>query len=309
MSTTGQTRLVGVFGYPVGHSVSPQMHNAAFRHLGMDWCYVPFAVAPDDLERALRALPALGIIGVNVTVALKELALRAMDEVAPPADLVGAVNTVHCRGGKLVGYNTDVAGFTRSLVERGEKMVNRTVVVLGAGGAARAAVVALAQMGAARIWVVARRLAQGAHTAELARRAAPSVAAAAVKWEESGVRSAVAAADVLINATSMGMHPRHAQPAPVPARWLREGTLVYDMVYNPPRTRLLAGALKRGCRAVGGLRMLVLQGAESFAVWTRRRAPVEVMQEAAARALKTQTGGAGAKLRPRQAGKGGPGAK
>jgi len=287
MNITGQTKLVGVFGYPIGHSVSPQMHNAAFRHLGMDWLYVPFAVAPDNLERALRALPALGMAGVNVTIPLKELALAAVDEVMPPANLVGAVNTVHCRDAKLVGYKTDVAGFTRSLVEHGEDLAGRTVVILGAGGAARAAVVALAQMGAARIWVVALQveLERGARTAELARRADREAVGAVIEWKRPALRAAVAQADALVNATPIGMYPHHEQPAPVPASWLRPDMLVYDMVYNPPETRLLAGARRRGCRTLGGLRMLVLQGAESFTVWTGRQAPADIMQEAVAGAL------------------------
>jgi shikimate dehydrogenase len=287
MKITGRTTLVGVLGYPVEHSLSPQMHNAAFEHLGLDWCYLPFSVAPDNLEQALRALPALGIVGVNVTIPLKERALRAVDEVVPPADLVGAVNTVHCREGKLVGYNTDVEGFTRSLVERGEDVGGRTVVVLGAGGAARAAVVALAQMGAARVWVVARRLEQGAPTAELARQAQPGTQGAAIAWEESGVRSALAAAQVLVNATPVGMYPRHQEAAPVPQGWLRPEMLVYDMVYNPAETRLLASAEQSGCRVLGGLRMLVLQGAASLTIWTSRHAPVEVMHRALLAALES----------------------
>jgi len=287
MNVTGQTRLVGVFGHPVGHSVSPQMHNAAFAHLGMDWCYLPFAVAPENLEQALRALPALGIAGVNLTIPLKERALPAMDEIIPPADVVEAVNTVDCRAGKLIGYNTDVVGFARSLEERGEEIAERTVVVRGAGGAARAAVVALARMGAARIWVVALQveLERGARTAELARRARAQTLGAAIAWDESALRNALCAADVLVNATPIGMHPHHEAPPPVPPECLRGEMLVYDMVYNPAATRLLREARQRGCRAIGGLRMLVLQGAAAFGIWTGCQAPVEVMQRAVAEAL------------------------
>lgn len=285
MNITGQTRLVGVFGHPVGHSVSPQMHNAAFAHLGMDWCYLAFSVAPSNLEQALRALPALGMAGVNLTIPLKERALPAMDEIVPPADVVEAVNTVVCRAGKLLGYNTDVWAVKESLAERGEDVAGRTAVVLGAGGAARAAVVALAQMGAARVWVVARRLEQGALTAELARRARAQTSGAAIAWEEPALRNALCAGDVLVNATPIGMHPHHEEPPPVSAEWLRGEMLVYDMVYNPAVTRLLVSAGQRGCRVVGGLRMLVLQGAAAFAIWTGREAPVEVMERAAAEAL------------------------
>jgi len=288
MKITAQTTVVGVCGYPIGHTLSPQMHNAAFEHLRMDWCYLPFAVAPDNLEPALRALPALGIVGVNVTIPLKERALCAVDEVVPPANLVGAVNTVHCREGKLIGYNTDVEGFTRSLLERGEDLAGRTVVVLGAGGAARAAVVALAQMGAARIWVVAlpAERERAARTAELARQAKPGTEGAAIAWEESPVRCALAAAEVLVNATPIGMYPRHQEAAPVPQEWLRPEMLVYDMVYNPAKTRLLASAEQGGCRVLGGLRMLVLQGAAAFTIWSGRQAPVEVMHRALVEALE-----------------------
>jgi shikimate dehydrogenase len=287
MNITGKTKLVGLFGYPIGHSVSPQMHNAAFAHLGLDWCYLPFAVAPKDLEQALRALPALGIVGANVTIPHKESALRAVDEVTPVADLVGAVNTVHCQGGKLIGYNTDVAGFTRSLTEAGENLRGRTAVVLGAGGAARAAVVGLAKMGTARIWVAALpvEMERAASAAGLARRAARGAVGAAIEWRRPALRSAVEAAEVLVNATPIGMYPHHTRPAPVPQAWLRKDMLVFDMVYNPVETRLLTGARKRGCRTVGGMRMLVLQGAESFTIWSGQAAPVEVMQEAVAGAL------------------------
>lgn len=285
MNITGQTKLVGVFGYPVGHSLSPHMHNAAFQHLGMDWCYLPFAVAPDNFDQALRALPALNIVGVNMTIPLKQHALRAVDEIVPPADLVGAVNTVHCRDDKLLGYNTDVEAFTRSLTERAEDMTGRTVVVLGAGGAAHGAVVALAQMGAARVWVVARRLEQGARTAELARQARSGAQGAAIAWEKSAVGRAVNAADAVVNATPIGMYPHPEDEPPVRAEWLRPGMLVYDMVYNPSTTGLLARAEERGCRVVGGRRMLVLQGATAFTIWTGRAAPVEVMHDALARAL------------------------
>jgi len=285
MNITGRTTLVGVFGYPVQHTLSPQMHNAAFEHLGLDWCYLPFSVAPENLEQALRALPALGIVGVNVTIPLKERALRAVDEVVPPANLVGAINTIHCRDGKLMGYNTDVEGFTRSLTERGEDPTGRTVLVLGAGGAARAAVVALAQMGAARVWVAARRLAQGARAAELARQAAPGAQGAAVVWEDAPLHSAVAAADAVVNATPIGMYPDVEAPAPIPEDWLRPEMLIYDMVYTPAVTRLLAAARERGCRTVGGLRMLVLQGAAAFTAWTGRAAPDEVMERALRQAL------------------------
>jgi shikimate dehydrogenase len=135
------------------------------------------------------------------------------------------------------------------------------------------------------MWVAARRPEQGARTAELARRAARGAVGAAIEWKRPALRAAVAQADALVNATSIGMHPHHAAPAPVPASWLREGMLIYDMVYNPSDTRLLVAARRRGCRTLGGLRMLVLQGAESFTVWTGRQAPTDIMQEAVAGAL------------------------
>jgi shikimate dehydrogenase len=286
MKITGRTTVVGVFGYPVAHSLSPPMWNAAFEHDGLDWCYVPFAVAPDNVERALRALPALSIVGVNLTIPLKERALAVVDEVVPPADLVGAVNTVSCREGRLIGYNTDVEGFSASLREQGEDLSGATVVVLGAGGAARAAVVALAQMGAARIWVIARRLEQGAPTAELARRARPGVQGAAVAWQEEALHATLPKADAVINATPIGMHPRGGEPPPVAPELLCRGILVYDMVYNPAKTRLLASAQQHGCRVVGGRRMLLFQGAAAYTIWTGRPAPVEVMHRALAAALE-----------------------
>jgi shikimate dehydrogenase len=279
-SISGRTKVLGVFGYPVEHSLSPAMHNAAIAALGLHYVYIPFSVLPDDVGPAIRSLPALGIIGVNLTIPHKERVLPFLDAIAPEAEAVGAVNTVHDDGGRLIGYNTDGEGFSRPLKAQGFDLCGKRAVVLGAGGAARSVVYRLAREGAQTV-LVNRTPARAMRLADEVNRAAGG---AVVEWlaleDVAGLKSALAGAELLVNATSAGMYPHVGERPPIPPNSLHPGLLVYDLVYNPAETRLLAEARAAGARVLNGLPMLVHQGAAAFQIWTGIAPPVEVMERA-----------------------------
>jgi shikimate dehydrogenase len=265
---TGATRVVGVIGDPVGHSRSPAMHNAAFDALGLDWVYVAFPVPRGAGAAAVRAVPTLGLAGLNVTMPHKADAAAACDDLAPEAAALAAVNTVVDSDGTLVGHSTDGDGFLRALDDDGVAIDGRRALVLGAGGAARAITHALGRVGA-RVTVAARR-------AEAAR----SAAALAPDGVAVGLDDiAVDRFDVIVNATPLGMHD---EPPPFDTTNLHAGQFVFDTVY-PGETPLLLEARERGLRAAGGLGMLVHQGALSFSLWTGVAPPLDIMRAAAAR--------------------------
>jgi len=290
---SGSSTLVGVIGWPVSHSLSPQMHNAAFEAMGLDWYYVPFAVAPDNLERATGSLAALGIRGVNVVLPHKTAIIPFLHKVDELARLTDAVNTIAQDGGVLAGYNTDVDGFAQSLQAEGVPVEGVSAVLLGAGGAARAVAVALARSGVREVVVVGRTPKKAEAVAGLVGRVPGSRARGAwVPWTEPELARAVAGADLVVNVTSIGMYPHQDEPSPIPERLLRPGQTVCDIVYRPLWTRLLQAARGRGCRCVGGAKMLVYQGARAFRIWTGLEPPVDIMEKALAAAL--EAGGADA---------------
>lgn len=263
---TGATRVVGVIGDPVGHSRSPAMHNAAFDALGLDWVYVAFPVPRGAGGAAVRAVPTLGLAGLNVTMPHKADAAAACDDLAPEAAALGAVNTVVDAGGTLVGHSTDGDGFLRALDDDGVTVAEERVLVLGAGGAARAITHALGRVGA-HVTVAARRRDPGRSAAALA----PD--GVAVGLDEIVVDRF----DVIVNATPLGMH---GEPAPLDTAQLQPDQFVFDTVY-PADTPLLLEARARGLRTAGGLGMLVHQGALSFSLWTGVTPPLDVMRAAA----------------------------
>ena len=267
------TRLAAVIGFPVRHSLSPAMHNAAFRELGLDWIYVACEVAPGAVEAAFAGVRALGLGGLSVTIPHKAAALDAVDEVTDAARAVGAVNTVvPIAGGRLRGENTDGAGFLASLADEGFDPSGRVCAVLGAGGAARAVVHALAGAGAAEVVVVNRTPARAESTAALAGAAG-----------RVGSPADVRGADLIVNATPVGL--AGSPDLPIDPELLAEGHLVVDLVPNPAVTPLMRAAGERGAGVAGGLGMLVHQGALAFELWTGRAAPLGVMRDAAGRAL------------------------
>jgi shikimate dehydrogenase len=284
----GDTKIVAVFGHPVAHSVSPAMHNAAFEALGMNWCYVAFDVAPEAVGSAVEAIRALGMVGANVTVPHKEAVLPYLDEVDATAQMVGAVNTIRNDGGRLSGYNTDVAGFLRAL-ERHEVLPSgMRALVLGAGGAARGVCCALLQAGVASLTILNRTEERGQSLASGLRAQKPQAVIEAGPLQGERLTRAVAQADLIVNTTSYGMHPQYDVPSIIPEGMLQIRHAVCDLVYNPRETSLLAAARAVGAKAVPGLPMLVYQGAIAFESWTGREAPVDVMMEAAEEAMGQQ---------------------
>ena len=269
---TGKTRVLAVFGCPVEHSLSPAMHNAAIRALGLDLVYVPFRVEPERLPDAVAGVRAMGFLGVNLTIPLKERAVSLVDGLTEAAARVESVNTLWWKEGLLMGDSTDGPGFISSLEEAGG--LPETALVLGAGGSGRAICFALAQRGV-RI-ILANR------TPERARRLAAELGEAGVRvipMDADTLKEACRKADLVVNCTSVGMSP-NIGVSPLPAEAIRGGQTVYDLVYNPPETRLLADARAAGARAINGVRMLVHQGAYSFRLWTGIQPPLDVMEAA-----------------------------
>jgi shikimate dehydrogenase len=268
---TAATGVAAVIGSPVRHSLSPAIHNAAYHALELDWLFVAFDVAPGNGEAAVRAIPTLGLVGMAVTMPHKEDAARACDELTADAAALHAVNSVRLTDdGRLLGDSTDGEGFVRALRAAGHDPAGRRVLVLGAGGAARSVVLALGRAGC-EVSVAARR----APAAETAAGLAPG--AKPVEWSEASALAATA--DVIVNATPIGM--AGDPDSPVPAGVLGTGQVVADLIYHPLETPLLAAARAAGAATVDGLGMLVHQAALQVEGWTGRPAPVAAMAAAA----------------------------
>ncbi len=283
-AVTGKTAICGVIGDPIAHTVSPAMHNAAFRALRLDYVYVPFHVREARLGDAIAGMRALDIKGLNVTIPHKVAVMKLLDKLEPLAEQIGAVNTIINSGGKLTGDNTDASGFIRALHEKGVAPEGKRAVIIGAGGAARAIAFALASCGASM--VILNRIEELNWAQQLAARVAPVSGQQANALELNGenLARALDSAELVVNATPVGMSP-HPDASPIPTGLLRSGIIVFDSVYNPSRTRLLREAREAGAITVGGLDMLVWQGALAFEKWTGMKAPVEQMREAGVKAL------------------------
>lgn len=285
MLITGTTRVVGVIGWPVEHSLSPPMHNAALRRLGLDWVYVPFAVKPEQVGQAVDAVRGLGLVGLNVTIPHKAAVLPYLDEAAPEVWLLGACNTIINDDGYLRGDNTDVQGFLRSVAEADWSLSERPVVVIGAGGSARAVVLAALQAEAAAVTVLNRTLSRAEELVAALAPAAASVPLRALALSDPETPAVVGGAEVVVDCTSVGMYPRHDVAPVIPGEWLHSGQLVCDLTYNPRQTALLRAAVAAGAQPLEGTGMLVHQGALSLEKWTGQPAPVAVMRRALLRAL------------------------
>jgi shikimate dehydrogenase len=275
------TDVCAIIGNPVAHSISPAMQNAAFQDMGLNYVYVPFKVKPEDLSQAIRGVKALNIRGLNVTMPHKVEIIPFLDELDPLAENIGAVNTIVNDSGWLKGYNTDASGFLKALLSEGIKPEKKNVVILGAGGAARAIAFILLDKGS-NLTILNRHL-------DLAKRLADRIfqlfrrEVIALELGRENLKESLSAADILINTTSVGMTPENDN-TPVPARLLKSKLVVFDIIYNPIKTRLLYEAEKKGAKVIGGLEMLVWQGAAAFELWTGRKAPVQVMKNAALKA-------------------------
>lgn len=265
---SGTTRLAGVIGHPLAHSLSPAMHNAVYEELGLDWVYVPLHAKDEiGLRRVVAAIQSLPFVGFNVTMPFKQAVVELCDEVAMAASMAGAVNTVHCVDGRLVGYNTDGRGLLEALKdEAGFEPAGKDVVICGAGGAAGAALVGLMLAQAASITIVNRNI-DGAE--ELLDRVRPHMNAVRVGAVSAmAAEETVRAADLVVNATPVGMRPE--DDSPIPVQWVGPGQVVYDMIYGRP-TALVRGARGQGALALDGLGMLVAQGATAVDIWNESK--------------------------------------
>ena len=276
-------KYVGVIGHPLKQSLSPVFQQPAFEHLGLDVRYEAWPTSAEELPDRVRELRAADRLGANVTIPHKEAVVPLLDEVDDLCRRVGAVNTIVSREGRLWGHNTDVGGFLRALREDGGfDPVGARVLVAGAGGAARAVAIALIDSGAASITFINRTFSRASRLVEdLAPVAGGTALHALPDMYASWVASA-ASCRLLINCTSVGMAgTQQEKDSPVPIELIPSGALVFDLIYRPIETPLMAAAERCGARVLGGLPMLVYQGAESFRLWTGMEAPLDVMLRAA----------------------------
>jgi shikimate dehydrogenase len=276
---------LGVFGDPVAHSLSPQMQNAALKHCQIDMQYVRFRISPDELREALNLIRDLKFVGVNLTVPHKIAALKLVDDLEESAKGIGAVNAVK-NNGKLHGLNTDGKGFARAIRE--EFVVDLRdlrVMILGAGGAARAIAMQCAKENCERLVIANRTLEKGKKLADELRDffAGPRVLGPvarlqAIAWDEAAFRFQIGNVDLIVNATPLGLN--RSDPPPIPARLLAPHLMVYDTIYSERRTPFVSAAIEAGARGANGLSMLLHQGALAFEIWFGREAPLDVMRKA-----------------------------
>lgn len=283
MNIKGSTNIVGLIGHPVEHSFSPPMHNAAFEALGMDYAYVAFDVDPSDLKSAIDGAKSLNIKGFNVTIPHKIQVMDCLDEIDEVAGLIGAVNTIDFK--EMKGYNTDGIGAIKA-IEEVTSVKDKNVVIAGAGGASRAISFYIAKYGAESLTILNRNVEKAQNLAEdvLNSGLISSVKSGSI----STINDCLIDADILIDTTPVGMHP-HINDEPIAlAGNMHEDLVVFDAVYNPNETALLKEAISAGAKPVYGIKMLLYQGAESFEIWTGKKAPIDVMEEALRKTLNLE---------------------
>lgn len=289
----GKTKLLGVIGHPVEHSLSPVMHNAAIAHLGVDYVYLPLPVKPEDLKAALEGFAAIGLHGFNATIPHKQAILPFLSTVSPTAEAVGAVNTVWRTDEGWAGTNTDVEGFLTPLIVKqkdGQDWSQKVAVILGNGGAARAVVAGCAELGFAEIYVVGRdaqKLEEFRHSwsnSPLSSRLSDRLNVRT--WDN--LSQLIPQAALLLNTTPLGMYP-HIERSPLSTdeiALIPPGAIAYDLIYTPSPTRFLQQAQQQGAIAIDGLEMLVQQGAAALKIWLQQPVPVDIMRQALQQHLK-----------------------
>jgi shikimate dehydrogenase len=278
MKISGKTKVCAIFGDPVEHSISPTMHNAAFKELELDLVYVAFTITRSELKEAISGAKIFGFKGLNVTMPHKNTVIKYLDETNSTAESIGAVNTILNNNGRLLGFNTDGVGAMKALKENGMSFEGKKLLLLGAGGAGKAIAFQAAQE--------VKELVNINRTAEKAEKLAKTLHEKFSKkvrgraYSSEVLKEEMKDTDILINATSVGMHP-HVNKSLVPMSLLKPDLCVMDIIYNPLKTKLLKDAEAAGAKVVSGLDMLIFQGAASFEIWTNQPAPVEVMRRAA----------------------------
>lgn len=269
-------KLICLIGDPVEHSISPIIHNEVFRALNLNYVYLAFKVPPENLVDAVKGLRALGVVGFNVTIPHKVSVMRYLDELSPEAEVVGSVNTVVNRGGRLVGYNTDYLGVMNTFKSLGIRLEGMSVTVLGAGGASRAVVYALVLSGVERVFIVNRTLERAISLVSEFSSKFPNICLTPMSLTTENLREAIQKSHIIINTTSVGMYPR-TEESLVPSELLRSDLVVMDVVYNPLETKLLRDAKARGAKVIDGVGMLVYQAVASFKLWVGIDPPVDIM--------------------------------
>ncbi|MFC1953061.1 shikimate dehydrogenase [Chloroflexota bacterium] len=277
---SGKTQICGLIGDPVEHTMSPAMHNAAFQEMRLDYVYLPFNVKSEELGRAIQGMRALNLKGLNVTIPHKVAVLPLLDSLDPLAEKIGAVNTIVNNDGILTGYNTDATGFLQPLLEKSIELKDKNIAILGAGGASRAVSFILADKGANL--VILNRLEELEWAEALADRISVSfnINVEPRELTRETLGRVIEKTAILVNATSVGMSP-DIKKTPVSADLLRSDLIVYDIIYNPIKTRLLIEAEAAGAEILGGIDMLVWQGVLAFEKWTGLRPPIKLMKEKA----------------------------
>ena len=286
---TGKTKLTGVMGYPVDHTLSPQMHNTQFEKLKLDFIYVPFSVKPEEVEHAVAGIRALNMVGVNVTVPHKEAVIPYLDDITPLARTLGAVNTIKNEEGVLIGDNTDGYGFEKSVEEDADfHLKDHSLVIIGTGGAGRAIAITAAFSQAIKIILVdvvlekaQKIIREFTSKPELMALKQPELAA--LSPNDEALKVVLADCDLIVQATPLGMKPE--DPLPISPECLPEGKVVCDIVYVRKTTPFLDLALQKNCRIVHGLGMLVHQGARAFEIWTGQKPDTSLMKQTVATAL------------------------
>lgn len=279
---SGKTKLTGFFAKPASHSLSPLMHNLAFSHWGIDAVYLAFEVDQTNLRQAVESIRTLDMLGVNVSMPNKTAVLAYLDQLSPEAELIGAVNTIVHQEQRLIGYNTDGMGFVRSVNETGHPIKNQKIVVLGAGGAAKAIVVQMALEGAQEITIYKRLNATFLPLKEYFAKVSEKTGCPIRLHDyadESQLALDLSQANLLINATDIGMGSKKDQLPIADVKLLHSQLAVFDLIYSPSETRLIQEVKKMGIKAYNGLGMLIHQGAIAFELWTHREMPVQNIRE------------------------------
>lgn len=279
---SGHTQLTGLLGSPVAHSISPMMHNEAFRRLGLDFVYLAFDVKKPQLAAALEGLKALGVRGFNLTMPLKSAMAQLADELSPAARLCGAVNTIVNDNGVLKGYTTDGTGYMRAAARAGHPLPGKVMTLLGAGGAATAILVQGALDGMKEIRVFNRKSPTYEKAEALAAQLCAKTSCRVTLHDlndTDALGESLQTSDILTNATNIGMAPDIDSCPIADETMLPPGLVVSDIIYNPRETKLMRLAKSRGCEAFNGLYMLLYQGAESFRLWTGMDMPVDIIRE------------------------------
>jgi shikimate dehydrogenase len=275
----GTTKLLGVIGSPIEHSLSPVMHNATITHLGLDYVYLPFPIKPEDLEIAIAGFAAINLVGFSVTIPHKQAIMPLLSEISPVAQAVGAVNTVWRNHNGWSGTNTDVEGFIAPLRDHDRNWQESVAVVLGNGGASRAVVAGCAQLGFSKVQVVGRNQDKLNQFLESFTNSPLAVNLSVHQWE--ALPNLILQADLLVNTTPIGMRP-HVNDSPVDAELMAKlsaGAIAYDIIYTPKPTQFLKAAQSFGAITIDGLEMLIYQGAAALQIWLNQPIPVDIMRQ------------------------------